>query len=165
MRVLLDHSACEVFLSTGEVLSTRIYRGTPPLGADAGVDLVSYGGVAVASRVEAFEMGTSAIVVPSSVEEEEEEQVGEEQEAEEIAAGGGEAAAATMIKRRRGGLLAAVAAKQAQAQAAAAAAAAAAASAKPAAPSSSSAADGTLASTLPAAYEPMAPAVGSPVAT
>ena len=175
MRVLLDHSACEVFLSTGEVLSTRIYRGTPPPGADAGVDLVSYGGVAVASRVEAFEMGTSAIVPSSAVAEgeegEQEEEVGEE-EAQEVAAGGDKAAAkkkqkaaaTKMIRRRRGGLLAAVAAKQAQAQAAAAAAAAAAASAKPA-PPSSSAADGTLTSTLPAAYEPMAPAVGSPVAT
>ena len=157
MRVLLDHSACEVFLSTGEALSTRIYRGTPPPGADAGVDLVSYGGVAVASRVEAFELGTSA-VVPSFSEGEEEESEGR------AVAGGGEEASETStaaaVKRRRGGgLLGAVAAKQVQA--AAAAAAVAAASAKP--PPSPS--DGTLSSTLPAAYDPMAPAVGSPVAT
>ena len=60
MRVLLDHSACEVYLGTGAVLSTRVYRGTPPPGADAGVDLVAYGGAAVAVLVEAHEMGTSA---------------------------------------------------------------------------------------------------------
>ena len=155
MRILLDHSACEVFLSTGEVLSTRIYRGSPPPGADAGVDLVSYGGVAVASRVEAFEMGTSAIAPSTAVSDGEEE--GEE---DERVAAAGEARAARP-KRRRGGLLAAMAVKQAQAAAAAAASAA----PKPAAAPSSSA-DGALSSpTLPAAYEPMAPAVGSPVAT
>ena len=148
MRVLLDHSACEVFLSTGQVLSTRVYRGTPPLGADAGVDLVSYGGVAVASRVEAFEMGTSAIIPSSPSTVVSEGEVGEE-----------ETSTTATAKRRRGGLLGAVAAKQ-QAQAAAAAA-----SAKPTLSSSSSVDDGTLSSALPAAYEPMAPAVGSAVAT
>ena len=171
MRVLLDHSACEVFLSTGEVLSTRIYRGNPPPGADAGIDLVSYGGVAVASRVEALEMGTSA-VVPSTAFSSDEEEEGVEVEEEEVVINGegkkAKATTATMaktMKRRRGGLLGAVAAKQAAAAAAAAAAASAA--PKQQTPSSSSA-DGALPSsttTIPAAYEPMAPAVGSPVAT
>jgi len=60
LRLLLDHSACEVYLGSGEVLSTRVYRGSPPPGADAGVDLVSYGGSATALHVEAHEMGTMA---------------------------------------------------------------------------------------------------------
>ena len=57
MRILLDHSCVEVFLSTGEVLATRVYRGRPPLGADAGLDLVAFGGVARVERLEAWEMG------------------------------------------------------------------------------------------------------------
>ncbi|DBA96005.1 TPA: hypothetical protein ACH3X1_001510 [Trebouxia sp. C0004] len=46
MRILLDHSCVEVYLGTGEVLSTRIYRGHPPEDADAGISFVSYGGTA-----------------------------------------------------------------------------------------------------------------------
>ena len=46
MRVLVDHSCVEVYLSSGEVLSTRVYRGQPPHGSDAGIDFVSYGGTA-----------------------------------------------------------------------------------------------------------------------
>ena len=46
MRILLDHSCVEVYLGSGEVLSTRIYRGHPPRGADAGIDFVAYGGTA-----------------------------------------------------------------------------------------------------------------------
>jgi hypothetical protein len=46
MRVLVDHSCVEVYLSSGEVLSTRIYRGQPPHGSDAGIDFVAYGGTA-----------------------------------------------------------------------------------------------------------------------
>lgn len=42
LRILLDGSACEVFTSSGESLTTRIYRGFPPLyggsGGDAGHD-------------------------------------------------------------------------------------------------------------------------------
>lgn len=57
MRILLDHSCVEVFLSTGEVLATRVYRGRPPVGADAGLDLVAFGGVARVERLEAWEMG------------------------------------------------------------------------------------------------------------
>jgi hypothetical protein len=62
LRVLLDHSCCEAFLlSSGAVLSTRLYRGSPPPGADAGVDLVAYGGAAVVERVDAWEMGTADV--------------------------------------------------------------------------------------------------------
>ena len=46
MRVLVDHSCVEVYLSSGEVLSTRVYRGHPPHGSDAGIDFVAYGGIA-----------------------------------------------------------------------------------------------------------------------
>lgn len=38
------------------MLSTRIYRGLPPTGADAGIDFISYGGTAHVQRVEAWEM-------------------------------------------------------------------------------------------------------------
>ncbi|KAK9916361.1 hypothetical protein WJX75_001798 [Coccomyxa subellipsoidea] len=58
MRVLVDHSCVEVYLSSGEVLSTRVYRGHPPHGSDAGIDFVAYGGIARAERVEAWEMGS-----------------------------------------------------------------------------------------------------------
>ena len=53
MRVLVDHSCVEVYLSSGEVLSTRVYRGQPPHGSDAGIDFVAYGGTA---RVEVRKM-------------------------------------------------------------------------------------------------------------
>ena len=46
MRILVDHSCLEVYLSSGEVLSTRVYRGVPPHGSDAGIDFVAYGGTA-----------------------------------------------------------------------------------------------------------------------
>jgi Glycosyl hydrolases family 32 C terminal len=58
MRVFLDHSCVEVYLSTGEVLSTRVYRGVPPPNADAGIDLIAYGGTARMERLEAWEMGS-----------------------------------------------------------------------------------------------------------
>ncbi len=56
MRILLDHSCMEVYLSSGEVLSTRVYRGHPPDGADAGIDFVAYGGSAEVKRAEVWEM-------------------------------------------------------------------------------------------------------------
>lgn len=56
LRVLIDKSCIEVFCGSGEVLSTRVYRGIPPKGADAGVDFVAYGGSARLARVMAFEM-------------------------------------------------------------------------------------------------------------
>ncbi len=58
MRILLDHSCVEVYLSSGEVLSTRVYRGLPPPDADAGIDLIAYGGTAKVERLEAWEMGS-----------------------------------------------------------------------------------------------------------
>jgi hypothetical protein len=65
LRVLLDHSCLEVFAGSGEVLSTRVYRGAPPEGARAsGVEFVAFGGAALLTRVAAYEMG-SAWAAPS----------------------------------------------------------------------------------------------------
>lgn len=58
MRLLLDGSCLEVYLATGEVLSTRVYRGKAPRGADAGVDFVAFGGRAKVVTVEAWEMSS-----------------------------------------------------------------------------------------------------------
>ena len=56
MRLFLDGSCVECYLGSGEVLSTRIYRGNAPAGADCGVDLVSFGGSAKVVNVEAWEL-------------------------------------------------------------------------------------------------------------
>lgn len=58
LRVFVDHSCIEVYASTGEVLSTRVYRGQPPRAAEAGIDLVSYGGPAAVASIQAWEMST-----------------------------------------------------------------------------------------------------------
>jgi hypothetical protein len=60
LRVLLDHSVLEVFTAGGEVLTTRVYRGSPPpeQQQDAGIDFVAYGGSATITRLEAHEMGS-----------------------------------------------------------------------------------------------------------
>lgn len=58
MRVLIDGSCVEVYMGTGEVLSTRIYRGDAPRGSDSGVDFVCFGGKARVSHVEAWEMSS-----------------------------------------------------------------------------------------------------------
>lgn len=42
-----------------QVLSTRIYRGEPPQGADSGIEFVAFGGVASLIRAEAHEMGSA----------------------------------------------------------------------------------------------------------
>ena len=44
MRVLIDRSCVEIYLSSGEVLSTRVYRGQQPVDSDAGIDFVAFGG-------------------------------------------------------------------------------------------------------------------------
>jgi hypothetical protein len=58
MRLLLDGSCVEVYLGSGEALSTRIYRGDAPKGADSGVDFVAFGGKARVKQVEAWEMAS-----------------------------------------------------------------------------------------------------------
>ena len=58
MRVLIDASCVEVYLGTGEVMSTRIYRGDAPRGSDSGVDFVAFNGKARVTHVEAWEMSS-----------------------------------------------------------------------------------------------------------
>eukprot|EP00775_Hariotina_reticulata_P002344 gene2344-2651_t len=59
LRLLLDHSVLEIFTGTGEVLSTRVYRGSPPHGhADAGIEFVALDGEATLERVAAYEMAS-----------------------------------------------------------------------------------------------------------
>jgi hypothetical protein len=57
--VFCCRSCLEIFTGTGEVLSTRIYRGSPPHGhADAGIEFVALDGDARLDRVAAYEMAT-----------------------------------------------------------------------------------------------------------
>lgn len=58
MRILLDHSCVEVFLSTGEVLSTRIYRGEPPDAHEPGLAFVAFGGSARIHHLEVWQVAT-----------------------------------------------------------------------------------------------------------
>lgn len=59
LRVLVDHSCIEVFTGTGEVLSTRIYRGKSPDEEQCGIDFMAFGGTAVLERVSAYEVGSA----------------------------------------------------------------------------------------------------------
>lgn len=58
LRMLLDYSSLEIFTGNGEVLSTRLSRGHPPRGSDAGVDFVAFGGNARLKTMRAWEMST-----------------------------------------------------------------------------------------------------------
>jgi hypothetical protein len=57
LRIILDHSLLEVFTGTGQVISTRVYRGAPPT-SDACIDFLSFGGSAEVAALNAWEMGT-----------------------------------------------------------------------------------------------------------
>ncbi|KAL4855527.1 Acid beta-fructofuranosidase 4 [Chlorella vulgaris] len=60
LRILVDHSCVEVYTGTGEVLSTRIYRGQAPEGiTDAGISFIAFGGVAQVKHCAAYEMGSA----------------------------------------------------------------------------------------------------------
>lgn len=59
LRVLVDHSCIEVFTGTGEVLSTRIYRGKSPDEEQSGIDFMAFGGTAVLERVSAYGVGSA----------------------------------------------------------------------------------------------------------
>jgi hypothetical protein len=64
VTILCCRSCLEIFTGSGEVLSTRIYRGSPPHGhADAGIELVALDGDARLDRVAAYEMA-SCIAAP-----------------------------------------------------------------------------------------------------
>ena len=56
LRIIVDHSCIEVFAGTGEVLSTRIYRGRSPSIDESGIDFVAFGGAALLKSVEAYEV-------------------------------------------------------------------------------------------------------------
>jgi hypothetical protein len=51
----------EIFTGSGEVLSTRLYRGSSPHGhADAGIEFVALDGEATLERVAAYDMARCA---------------------------------------------------------------------------------------------------------
>ena len=56
LRIILDHSSLEIFTGSGEVLSTRVYRGAPLDREDSGLDLVSFGGASNVLSAEVYEM-------------------------------------------------------------------------------------------------------------
>jgi hypothetical protein len=65
LRLLLDGSALEIFTGSGETLTTRVYRGTPPAvgsgaggdASDAGMDVFAAGeGPVLLSRLDVWEM-------------------------------------------------------------------------------------------------------------
>lgn len=56
LRILIDHSVLEVYTGSGEVLSTRVYRGEPPCTPDEGIEFVSFGGTVNLLEVGAYEM-------------------------------------------------------------------------------------------------------------
>jgi hypothetical protein len=69
LRLLLDGSVLEVFTGTGQVLATRVYRGSPWAAAGAagggaanasgtGIEFFSLDGDATLARVEAYEMAS-----------------------------------------------------------------------------------------------------------
>jgi hypothetical protein len=64
-------SCLEIFTGSGEVLSTRIYRGASPHNSpDAGIEFVALDGAATLERVAAYDMGSIWL------EEQEQQQVG-----------------------------------------------------------------------------------------
>lgn len=69
LRILIDHSVLEVFTGSGEVLSTRVYRGEPPCTPDEGVEFVSFGGTANLVEVEAYEMDSIFSSEPSTIDD------------------------------------------------------------------------------------------------
>lgn len=59
LRVLLDYSLLEVYTGGGEVLSTRVYRGSGEAGSGCGLEIVSYGGdTLLLEGTAGYEMGT-----------------------------------------------------------------------------------------------------------
>jgi sucrose-6-phosphate hydrolase SacC (GH32 family) len=58
LRIILDCSLLEVFAGSGQVITTRVYRGTPPTPEESGIDLLSIGGVTGVARLNAWEMSS-----------------------------------------------------------------------------------------------------------
>jgi len=68
LRIFVDHSCVEVFTGTGEVLSTRIYRGQQPQSSnffdgtgevDAGIEFIAFGGAAIIEKISAYEVASA----------------------------------------------------------------------------------------------------------
>lgn len=57
LRCILDHSLLEVFCGTGQVITTRVYRGAPPSPEDLGIDFLSLGGATEVQQMHAWEVG------------------------------------------------------------------------------------------------------------
>jgi hypothetical protein len=56
---VLCRSCLEIFTGSGDVLSTRIYRGASPHNSsDAGIDFVALDGGATLERVAAYDMAS-----------------------------------------------------------------------------------------------------------
>jgi len=59
LHVCLPCSCLEIFTGSGEVLSTRLYRGASPHGhTDAGIEFVALDGEATIERVAAYDMAS-----------------------------------------------------------------------------------------------------------
>lgn len=58
LRIIIDSSLLEVFAGSGQVITTRVYRGSPPSPQDSGIDLLSIGGVTDVARLNAWELST-----------------------------------------------------------------------------------------------------------
>lgn len=59
LRIIVDHSCVEVYTGTGEVLSTRIYRGKGIDKLDPGIDFVAFGGAATLESISAYEVDSA----------------------------------------------------------------------------------------------------------
>lgn len=44
LRILIDYSSIEIFTHTGQVLTTRVYRGKTNPNCNSGIDVVAFGG-------------------------------------------------------------------------------------------------------------------------
>lgn len=58
LRILVDHSAVEVFTGAGEALTTRVYRGEAPQGVTTSPVLVSHGGITSVRSLRGHDMGS-----------------------------------------------------------------------------------------------------------
>jgi hypothetical protein len=59
LHIFLDGSCMEVFTGSGQVLTTRVYRGKPPAGVlQSGLEVFAEGGSCQLVAAEAFELGS-----------------------------------------------------------------------------------------------------------
>ncbi|BDA48086.1 Fructan 6-exohydrolase [Coccomyxa sp. Obi] len=58
LRVMVDHSAVEIFTGSGETLTTRVYRGDMAAGDDPGMFFIAKDGAASVTDIAAYTMGS-----------------------------------------------------------------------------------------------------------